>query len=118
MSNSDGAQDAPPAGGALGRAGRVLQRLSSADDGGEYQGVLSYAAEWHSLVLGLAVGAVGTAEHRSAVVAYALGRGGGKRIKNDAAHIRDLAHEPAYALAGLVVGAALGGSLRGLGGAI
>lgn len=104
--SNDGKQDAPPAGGALGRLGRTLQRLSSKEEGGGYQGFLSYAGEWHSLVLGLGAGFGGTPGTQQALVAYALGRGGRGQLGDDA-HIRDVAEEPAYALAGLAVGKSL-----------
>lgn len=91
----------------LGRLTGVLSQLSSAKDSGTYTGALSYAAEWHSLVLGVGVGYAGTTGARQALVAYALGRGGGKRIGNSNAHIKDVADEPAYALGGIVLGSAL-----------
>jgi hypothetical protein len=107
---TDGTQDAPPAGGALGPLGRVIQRLSSKGEGGAYQGFLSYAAEWHAFVLGLGVGLAGGPDLEGTLVAYALGRGGGKRL-GDSAHVRDVADEPAYALAGLAVGKSARGGL-------
>lgn len=107
---SDGEQDAPPAGGALGPLGRVIQQLSSKGEGGAYQGFLSYAAEWHALMLGLGVGLAGGPGIQEALVAYAVGRGGGKRL-GGSAHVRDVADEPAYALAGLAVGTSVRGGL-------
>lgn len=95
------------AAGRLERVADVLSRLSSAKDTGAYTGALSYAAEWHSLALGLGVGFAGSTAARQALVAYAVGRGGGKRIGNSSAHMKDVADEPAYALGGVVVGSAL-----------
>lgn len=105
MSNDDGdgSQDAPPAGGALGGLGKWVQRASSYREGGEYRGLLSYAAKWHALLLGFGVGYAGGPELRTVVVAYALGRGG-KGALGDSQHVRDIAKEPGYAIAGVVLG--------------
>ena len=104
--SNDGMQDAPPADGALGWLGKTLQRLSSSEEGGGYQGFLSWAGEWHSLAIGLGAGFSGTPGTQQALIAYALGRGGRGQLGDDA-HIRDVAEEPAYAMAGIFVGRSL-----------
>lgn len=68
-----------------------------------YNGFLSTNTERHSFVIGLVVGAYYPA-YIKPLIAYALGKGGGKKIYNQDSHIKDIAEEPAYALAGLYIG--------------
>lgn len=79
----------------------------------ERDGVLSYSGESHALAIGIGAGVVSallllmgytelSALPAAAVVAWALGLR--KVPKGSDSHVRDVAHEPAYAVAGVAVG--------------
>jgi len=88
--------------------GKLIAGLSSPTENSQrYDGALSYAAEWHSMGIGFAVGMFGGPAIQSAVLAYAVGRGGKQRELADDPHIRDLAAEPAYAVAAMAAGAVI-----------
>lgn len=84
----------------------IRSRSAGSEGESAYNGVLSYAAEWHALAVAFGVGFAGTVEHSRLVTTYVLGRGGVKRQLSDDPHIRDLTDEPAYAMAGLAAGRA------------
>lgn len=92
----------------MGLSDWLRARSRPTEESHEYDGVLSYADEWHALVLGLGVGITGNLALVSAVVSYALGRGSGSLDTSDP-HVRDVAEEPAYAIGGMVVGWLVGG---------
>lgn len=109
--------DSPPAGAKHARpsllAGlrekvKYLSHGSEGDSG--YNGAFSYAAEYHAPAIGFAVGFAGTPEQQKALISYALGRGGAKQHFGDDPHIRDVADEPAYALAAMAAGKAAKGA--------
>lgn len=82
---------------------------SRTEAGTERDGVLSYAGEWHALVVGFAVGfaaaVTGRWELAGVLAAAALGVEGGKRSGKAFGEVRS---EPWYALGGLVVGVPIG----------
>lgn len=73
------------------------------EDGSEYDGLLSYAGEWHSLIIGLGaglgLGVVGVA----AVAATALGLESSRKITNRKA-VKELNREPWYGIGGSLLG--------------
>lgn len=78
-------------------------------------GFLSYAAEWHALVIGLSAGLVagwsGRTDLAIAVIAAALGGSAveaGKRRLAGEGVIRDVSAEPWYAAGGVIVGFLVG----------
>jgi hypothetical protein len=80
------------------------------ESGTERDGVLSYAGEWHALLIGAAAGAVGIVTGQVAILGgvatVALGIEGGKRAGSKA--LSEVGREPWYALAGILAGLPLG----------
>lgn len=81
----------------------------------EYNGLLSYAGEWHSLTMGLFIGFVSGAADRPELMMILLGVfideeftefSGGKLINKLAK--RDIRKEPWYAAGGSLIGYAIG----------
>lgn len=98
-----------PVGGTSGTQTKMIERLRSLvaqyrprkrESDGPYDGPLSIYAEWHSLLVGVAVGLVtagtGTWELAVALVAIALG------VRAAGGPLEDIRREPWYACAGLV----------------
>lgn len=77
--------------------------LPSKSEQGAWTGALSTNSEWHALAIGLGAGvvsaAVGSPELLIAVAMIALGEA---QASGD--QLRDVAREPAYAFAGMIVG--------------
>lgn len=70
----------------------------------ERDGLLSYAAEWHALEIGLFVGISGQWELITALAGFAVGGAALNSQLRDVQHVRDAAREPGYAAAGIVIG--------------
>lgn len=76
----------------------------------EYDGLLSYSAEWHSAIFGLAAGmtfaTTGNMQLILGAISLALGAG---RLNQQAAETvkEDLKKEPQYGLAGIAIGFAV-----------
>lgn len=90
---------------------RLMRLVRGADApteaGSERDGVLSYAAEWHALEVGLFVGLSGQWPLIAALAAFSVGGAAmGQRLR-DVQHVRDAAREPGYASAGVVAGLAI-----------
>jgi hypothetical protein len=85
---------------------------ASTEAGTDRDGVLSYAGEWHALIVGLAAGFValqtGFEMLLVVVAAAALGIEAGKRAGSTSTvkALGEVRREPWYALGGLLVGAA------------
>jgi len=78
----------------------------ASEGGSEYDGLLSYAGEWHSVIIGLGAGLGLGVVGVGAVAAAALGLQGSKRITNRKA-IRELKREPWYSMSGSLIGFAI-----------
>lgn len=84
------------------------------EKGTEYNGFLSYAGEWHSLTLGLAVGAssaiTGTPETAATVAMVSLGYKGKQAMPNvgkkkeKASVVGEIRREPWYCTGGVILG--------------
>lgn len=81
--------------------------LTLDESGWAYDGPFSTYKEFHSATLGFGAGMVDDPAAASAVVAWAAGRGS-RKSRDDgeraAAHWRQVAEEPAYALGAMSVG--------------
>jgi hypothetical protein len=94
---------------------RLKRRSAATEDGSEYDGVLSYANEYHALLIGLAAGfAAGVAsrpEVAAAVGATALGiqvPGLAKARFEGRGVLKEMRREPWYAIGGNAIGFVLG----------
>lgn len=93
---------------------RWLQRASQpTEKATKFDGVLSYATEWHALIIGVTAGFTVEASlplEVKALVASALGleQTGGKRVLDHQKVFREVRDEPWYFMTGLFVGLALG----------
>lgn len=87
---------------------RVMRYVRGADapteSDSERDGLLSYAAEWHALEIGVFVGLSGQWPLIAALAAFAVGGAELGRRLRDTEHVRDAAKEPGYSAAGVVVG--------------
>lgn len=94
----------------------------ASEDDTERDGVLSYAAEWHALLLGIGAGLTQNPLIMGVFVAYVFGRcafvesvySGVLNVTqgcplNENGHLSDAVKEPAYSCAGLVLGLFLNG---------
>lgn len=90
----------------MGLIDRILSwfrsRSTATESGSGYDGFLSYAAEWHALAVGAALGLVygGTGDTRIAIVAFLLVSG---KAQASNAQLRDAAKEVAYTAGGFVI---------------
>lgn len=78
-------------------ASRAKERFS------DRNGLLSYATEWHALIIGLGSGLGLGVPGVAAIVATALGLQGSKRISSRKA-IEELTSEPWYGIGGSLIG--------------
>jgi hypothetical protein len=89
----------------------LKQRSGGTEQDTEYNGVLSYAGEWHALIIGLAAGIVAIYTHQPmvaiGVMGVALGlKGVGKLagpLKGQYV-VEEITSEPWYACGGVLVG--------------
>lgn len=81
--------------------------VGATEDATDYDGILSYAVEWHAAIIGVAVGATagttGDTQLVCGLISTALGLG---RINQQASETvtAHLVNEPWYAIAGIAVG--------------
>ena len=92
----------------------------------ERDGFLSYAGEWHALILGIGVGLTGSMALVGLFTAWVLGKChlvellyGGVKSKvtgcpfKQSGHMKDAAKEPGYAIGGILFGLFLNGVFIG-----
>lgn len=76
----------------------------------EYDGLLSYSAEWHSTIFGLAAGMTFATTGNTQIIlgAISLALGAGRLNQHAAETVKeDLKKEPQYGLAGIAIGFAV-----------
>lgn len=95
----------------LDRLSAWIRRLSGPSEGSsDYDGLLSYATEWHALLIGVGAGLVAGWTMMpllaAATIACALGIRGLKGVPKirDRAAIRELQAEPWYGIGGTLLG--------------
>lgn len=69
-----------------------------------FDGPFSWAGETHAFVAGVGVGLTGQPALITALVGYAVADVKIKKDLSDDIHIRQIAEEPAYAIAGVLIG--------------
>jgi|GEM_PF-3270785 len=83
----------------------IGQMTAPSESESERDGLLSYAVEWHALILGLAVGLAAGLTQRWELVGIAVAIVLG--VRGAPGRLSQLRREPWYALGGVVIGVAL-----------